>query len=612
MNFYHDNLQYLQKNNPAVYQALASTSPVDGAVTTLLPDIHNAMIKTSSGECYLHSLYNREREMERLVAAANPDAKIVVLFGLGMGEMLPHIRQYFPLLEQLVIIEPNSDIFKQFLQGVKLAEIVQTFPALSIVVNQTPAAASAALNKLLQANLFRQVECVGLISYRTLYGAYYSSVYETIVSAIRRMRGNLATKRIFAERWLSNEWRNQRYADRSFEHLFCRLSGLPVVLVSAGPSLRKNLHLLPETKKKAIVIAVGSAMTILETHGITPHFRMALDGNDSCQAVLNAVDTSQCPLIYSNMLYHEILPRYEGEKFEIVLVSDWLTRYLREKQGLKSMIVNTGYSIANSAFDLACRLGAPKVILTGQDLCYTDNRFHAEGAWDDNMPSRSINEKTMVSIKDLYNQDVYTDTALLNMKASFEEMRLSYPNVDCINATEGGLVIKGIRNQSLQQILDTLPVVPDISTQIAKAMEETVSLNRQAFNAAETVAAELAEIIKINDDRLALIGSLKSREGQAVAVDWFYQQLASIEKLSEQLQQIDYYAQVLYPLLADFIYANRIRLDCAGNEKAEKAESLLRTYAGEAADLGKMTKANWTLLQECEGKMPYSILRDMM
>jgi hypothetical protein len=611
MKLYHNNMRYLQKSSPALYQIITSSQPVYKAETKPLPDIHNALIRTSSGECYIHSLYHREREMERLFAGANRDARIVALFGLGMGDAIPYIRQYFPLLEYLVVIEPNCDVFQQLLHSVNFAEVFQDFRELSIILNQTEAVTSSVLNKLLQEKLFRQVECIAPLSYRTLYRDYYSATYETIISAVRRMWGNLATKRFSSNKWLSNEWRNQGQADIRLETLLTRLPALPVILVSAGPSLNRNISLLPDAKKKAIIIAVGSAMTILESHGITPHFRMALDGNESCQAVFNAVDTRRCPLIYSNMLYHGVLPRYEGKKIEMVLASNWLTRYLRDKQAVDSMIINVGHSIATSAFDLACRWGT-KVILMGQDFCYTRERLHADGAWDDDAPSRVVDKNVMVRTQDLDGQPVYTDQALLNMKAAFEETRLSYSLVDCINATEGGLPVKGIRNESLRQVLDALPDVPEITAMIEKAMETATSMADETCEAIEVAAGELAEIMDINQARMALISNLQSLEGQTIAVDWFFQQLEKIEALSQKLHSIGYYTKVLYPFLADIFYANRLRLEYSDDDKAAKAKAMIQSYAGETAELQKLVDFNYRLLLECDRRMPYSIWREMM
>ena len=331
MNLFKHNKRYLQKNLPVLHQIITASQQTYKAETKPLAQIDNVLIKTTAGECYLHSLYNRDREMARLFASVNRDARIVVFFGLGMGDVIPYITEYFPLLEHLMLIEPNVDVFKQFMQRVDLEQIFRLFPGLSIVLNQTEQVTTSMINELLQAKLFRQVELCASLSYRTLYYDYYVTVQETIISAVRRMRGNLVTKRFSAHKWLRNEWRNQRKGDARIESVFRRLPAVPVIIVSAGPSLNKNISLLPEAKKKAIIIAVGSAMTILESHGITPHFRMALDGNASCQAVFDAVDTSRCPLIYSNMLYHGVLPQYEGRKIQMVLATDWVTQYFRDK-----------------------------------------------------------------------------------------------------------------------------------------------------------------------------------------------------------------------------------------------------------------------------------------
>lgn len=52
---------------------------------------------------------------------------------------------------------------------------------------------------------------------------------------------------------------------------------IPAIIVSAGPSLDKNVHLLNGLKDKALIIACGSTMSALNHHGVVPHILLATD-----------------------------------------------------------------------------------------------------------------------------------------------------------------------------------------------------------------------------------------------------------------------------------------------------------------------------------------------
>jgi hypothetical protein len=162
-------------------------------------------------------------------------------------------------------------------------------------------------------------------------------------------------------------------------------------------------------RQKAVIIAVGSAMTILTSHGITPHFNMAIDGHERNKKLFAAVDTTACPLIYTDGLYHEVLPAYRGPVIHLVMENDHIARYLRHKQQKKTMPVASGFSVANVALNFACKWGCPKIILMGQDLCYTKKKAYASGAWDEQDPSKKLNYEEMAQVKNIFGEDVYTD-----------------------------------------------------------------------------------------------------------------------------------------------------------------------------------------------------------
>ena len=58
--------------------------------------------------------------------------------------------------------------------------------------------------------------------------------------------------------------------------------GYPAVVVSAGPSLRKNKHLLKDLAGRAVIIAVQTTLRPLLEVGVVPDFVTALDYSDLC------------------------------------------------------------------------------------------------------------------------------------------------------------------------------------------------------------------------------------------------------------------------------------------------------------------------------------------
>src|SRR5678815_5014784 len=71
-------------------------------------------------------------------------------------------------------------------------------------------------------------------------------------------------------------------ATPSASRLENRHKGEPAVIVSAGPSLRKNIDLLQRLQDKAVLVAVQTTLQPLLEKGIRPHFVTSLDYHDIC------------------------------------------------------------------------------------------------------------------------------------------------------------------------------------------------------------------------------------------------------------------------------------------------------------------------------------------
>ena len=55
---------------------------------------------------------------------------------------------------------------------------------------------------------------------------------------------------------------------------------MPGLLVAPGPSLKKNLHLIPEFAKKGVVVGVSHVLGKLQKMGVDPELTVAIEAND--------------------------------------------------------------------------------------------------------------------------------------------------------------------------------------------------------------------------------------------------------------------------------------------------------------------------------------------
>lgn len=452
-----ENMQWLQKNMPMVYFNLIKKSSQEDVVEEDFSDLGwNCLVRKSSNQCFrIHSTFDREREYDFFDNAIDAEHNMLVLFGCVDGNLIERLALNHPQIRHLVLIEPNRDLFISFLKRWKIEGTLSAFPQISLLINETIDIISAKVRSIMMKSTLESkiVSLVGTVNYRWNYFSYYQEIQNGLVEAIRHNKLNFHTVKAFIDLWMVNFWQNLRYGDaqiNDFENLF---EDKPAIVVSAGPSLDKNIQLLHKAREKALIIAVGSAISILEKKGIKPHFRMAIDPTLENEKLFEYTSSDDIPLVYSNHLFYKILPAYQGPKIHLALDSNsGFEEYLYDRAKVKVGKVSSGFSVANVAVNLLLYWKCDPVVFVGQDLAYTDDRLHASGSWDSDVEEKYI-KKTSLR-KDIWGNDVYTDNAFDGMRAVFENIISKNRGTKFINATEGGIPIEGAPNENLQDLLN--------------------------------------------------------------------------------------------------------------------------------------------------------------
>jgi hypothetical protein len=94
-------------------------------------------------------------------------------------------------------------------------------------------------------------------------------------------------------------------------------------------------------------------------------------------------------------------------------------------------------------YKLAEYIGCSNIIFIGQDLAYTDNKYHADIVNFSKGSNIIEEEKGMFWVDDVYGNKVLTDKQLNFYRINFEEHIKAKMNIKFINSTEGGANIKG-------------------------------------------------------------------------------------------------------------------------------------------------------------------------
>ncbi|MHB8986332.1 MAG: motility associated factor glycosyltransferase family protein [Eubacteriales bacterium] len=226
----------------------------------------------------------------------------------------------------------------------------------------------------------------------------------------------------------------------------------PMLLVSAGPSLTKQMSLLREVNKKgsAVIGSVGTALTPLIESGIKPDFVMISDPQEVIIEQLENVRPSDIPLFYLCTASARAVACYPGPKNVV-----WQKGF-REAEiqaaGRHEPLVQTGGSVATCLLDLMVQMGGNPIALVGQDLAFTGGKSHADGTHG----LRSVDsEAAALQIDDFYKTGkVSTSRNLYAYLRWFEHyVRDRKEPARFWNCTEGGAYIEGWKHASLEDYL---------------------------------------------------------------------------------------------------------------------------------------------------------------
>jgi len=436
---------------------------------------HKTLVHHNNREVRLHSGYDPLKEAERAVSAFDKGrASIIVVSGVALGYHLPLIKIKYPSATVIALEHDReaadicSSTYPDHLKGIAV------IPPGSAVENMFEEADMADFRGL--------AHYVHRPSY-ALYPDFYDSAFNDINRFFISKISDLLTRFEFEILWITNILKNMHHVFNSghVERLFGKFKGYPGIIVSAGPSLRKNLHVLAELQDKAVLVCVDTAFRVLNRKGITPHLVMTLDAQKhSIKHFLGTKKPLPC-LLADLVSYPSITRSYEGSKIfsttskfysdtqgntkrETTPLIDWIEQYVPPIGDIQS-----GGSVATSAFDLLLNLGCSPIILVGQDLAYTGREIHCSGTHHnddwltminrclnlDTINQKVVRKRKIKRVESVNNETVISDFVFDLYKSWFEDSAAKVP-VPVINATEGGARIRNTREEKLSDLASSL------------------------------------------------------------------------------------------------------------------------------------------------------------
>ncbi len=456
---YQDNLNALAEYNKELFQRLQSGEPINIEETIAvrsLPtrtEMQALEIEKQNSILRLNSSYDPVREAVRWAQQYRPknlDA-VAVMFGMGNGVFLSCLLDMPERFRFIIVFEPSYTIFKHVLENYPLQELLGD-PRLGIVVGgineeQFPGYVAQTIT---WKNLYSQMECLHP-GYDRLFPDGYQDFRRMLQDNTLNSVMVKNTYDKLAQSVVANSIDNIVHIKNSvsFWDLKKELpKEVPVIIVSAGPSLSKNIEVLKEAKGRAIIMAVDRAYGMLRNHGIEPDFIVHLDAVKPLSSC-GGVPGFEVPLLCCLEGSQAILGNHAGRKI-IADCSAWM-RKTYHRFGKAMGEISYGGSVTTVAFALCVKADWKRIVLIGSDLAYTNGLTHAGGG----QGSLGYNDGQIeLHVEDYQGNRIKTRYDWYTFLRWFEAVIAQLSDYDIIDATEGGALIRGTRLMTLREVVD--------------------------------------------------------------------------------------------------------------------------------------------------------------
>jgi hypothetical protein len=473
-SIFEKNLEALANNNPELVEELR------GAVVEDVP-----LERAKNGEftlkykgLYFHSRYDPGKEAElQLADIMERKADWVLLFGMGCGHLFTSLVRSRKEMEEgarVVVYEPSINILVGVLRSIDLSRFFKK-DNVYLFTDVTS----------IEALMSRKIEGIeDILGYQTMpYKQVFSSELVDFLARIENARTiskvyiktDIVSRLLWLENYFANIKNFLKYPD--INSLVNKFKGIPLIVVGAGPSLEKNVHLLKGLKGKAIIVAAVSAFMPLIGHGVMPDFIVCGEKQDLPGHFTGNGEERDTRFILADICHPAMFDRETKGKY--LFISAFMCMSIRHaKLWGTTYVPEVGGSVTTTALGLGVDFGCDPVIMIGQDLSFGKTGTHAGGAaYSDqsldfldngkvrlheryaNSEERVASEYKVLWLKGVNEERVASKFDWVTFHSWFEEYMDRHHAkghaTTIINATEGGAYIEGMEHKTLQEVIDT-------------------------------------------------------------------------------------------------------------------------------------------------------------
>ncbi len=492
------NLFYIKKYNKNLADKILNSSfnSSNCALTKTNKDEYNLIYKNT----LIHDAKGAIEESERIVSTINDiNDSIRIVYGLGLGYLVDLMAQKIKK-GRILVYEPNLDLLSFVLSIAQIDAIAND----RVFIYNDESQFLDKINKI--TNHETTLSISFLNSYKNLF--FYD------IKKIFNKAQNILGEKIINHNTLINKSEEAiSYSTKNLVNIIKNppldsikniYKGKTALILSAGPSLAKNLDLIKNNQDKFVVFAVNRVVNLLIENSICPNFVVNIESIDTLRQ-FRGIDTKKLCFILEGFTNPKIHALETKKTFNYLSCDNFLNPWIRECLKIDNNLKSIG-TVTYSALSSACLMGFKKIILLGSDLAFQNGDCYSKTqGWYEELECVLEGEEYLIKPKnyDKFLQSFKNDKTKLreylnklnknlctvvNEQGKLIPSRLDYSfyinhlsnfilnhkNIDFINCSKGGALIKGCSNIDFSQVVQKLEKIEKIDLSNIKTNYDTV------------------------------------------------------------------------------------------------------------------------------------------
>ncbi|MEF3321794.1 motility associated factor glycosyltransferase family protein [Campylobacter jejuni] len=308
-----------------------------------------------------------------------PRYPFVCIYGIGNALLIKNLAKHY---KHLFVFESEIELFILALSTIDLSEELCSGKIYLVDIEE----------ERVDIQLLILFDMKDMFEYLSLYEMFVNNVYyKKFHKDIWHKADELCEKNIKVV--IRNLGSNSDLSFECYSHLLqnipSMLESIPfqrilsqrknqfenAIVVSAGPSLAKQLPLLKAYQDKAVIFCADGALSMLEKEGIIPDYVTNLDYSDWAIKFFQNKE-NKLSLNILSCATHPSLVRVLDNKSVILRDDPLYQRFNLNDFGY----IDTGTHVSHFSYTLALALGFKNIIMIGQDLAFDEEgNSHSKG-----------------------------------------------------------------------------------------------------------------------------------------------------------------------------------------------------------------------------------------